>query len=157
MKKRSSFENALIQYDKALAHLDVPPGIAERLRKPEREMRANFPVEMDDGSIRTFSGYRVHHSLARGPTKGGIRYSSEVDLDEVRALAMWMTWKTAIVDIPYFWSESKVNRQLRRTMTRSFYDVLELSESKAVDMRTGALILAVQRVVEALRTRGMWP
>lgn len=101
MTKRSPYENATIQFDKALAYLDVNPKIAAWLRIPERELQVRFPVKMDDGSIRTFAGYRVHHNLARGPTKGGIRYSPEVDLDEVRALAMWMTWKTAIVDIPY--------------------------------------------------------
>ncbi|RME45390.1 MAG: Glu/Leu/Phe/Val dehydrogenase [Chloroflexi bacterium] len=101
MTKQNPYQNALVQYEKALAHLDVDPGIAARLRYPERELRVTFRVKMDDGSVRTFTGYRVQHSQARGPTKGGIRYSPQVDLDEVRALAMWMTWKTAVVDIPY--------------------------------------------------------
>ncbi len=101
MIKQNPYQNALVQYEKALAHLDVDPGIAARLRYPERELRVTFRVKMDDGSVRTFTGYRVQHSQARGPTKGGIRYSPQVDLDEVRALAMWMTWKTAVVDIPY--------------------------------------------------------
>ncbi|MDE3074007.1 MAG: Glu/Leu/Phe/Val dehydrogenase, partial [Chloroflexota bacterium] len=65
------------------------------------ELAVHFPVRMDDGSIRVFTGFRVHHNIARGPAKGGIRYHPEVDIDEVRALAMWMTWKCAIVDIPF--------------------------------------------------------
>lgn len=97
----SPYENALTQCDRALTHLDIEPGIAGRLRYPERELQVNFPVRMDDGSVKRFAGYRVQHSRARGPTKGGIRYSPLVDMDEVRALAMWMTWKTAIVGIPY--------------------------------------------------------
>lgn len=101
MSEQNPYANALVQYEKALSHLDIDPGIAARLRYPERELRVNFRVKMDDGSIHTFAGYRVQHSQARGPTKGGIRYSPHVDLDEVRALAMWMTWKTAVVDIPY--------------------------------------------------------
>jgi glutamate dehydrogenase (NAD(P)+) len=75
--------------------------LADTLRSPRRELTVNFPVKMDSGEVRRFTGYRVHHNTARGPTKGGLRYSPMVDLDEVRALAMWMTWKCAIVDIPY--------------------------------------------------------
>jgi len=67
----------------------------------KRELSVHFPVQMDDGSTRVFSGYRVQHNLARGPAKGGIRYHPAVNLDEVRALAMWMTWKSAVVNIPY--------------------------------------------------------
>jgi glutamate dehydrogenase (NAD(P)+) len=73
----------------------------ERLRRPRREFSVHFPVEMDDGGVRTFSGYRVQHNDARGPYKGGIRYATGVSLDEVRALAMWMTWKCAIVNVPF--------------------------------------------------------
>jgi glutamate dehydrogenase (NAD(P)+) len=71
------------------------------LRYPERELTVNFPVKMDDGSIRVFTGYRVQHSTIRGPAKGGIRFHPDVDMDEVRALAAWMTFKCAVVDIPY--------------------------------------------------------
>jgi len=71
------------------------------LRIPKRELHVNFPVRMDDGEIRMFSGYRVHHNTVLGPSKGGIRYAPRVDIDEVRALAMWMTWKCALVNLPY--------------------------------------------------------
>jgi glutamate dehydrogenase (NAD(P)+) len=97
----NAYENALLQLDKALSYIEVAPGIADLLKVPHRELTVRFPVEMEDGTTRIFTGYRVHHSLVRGPTKGGIRYHPDVDLDEVRALAMWMTWKCAVVGIPY--------------------------------------------------------
>jgi glutamate dehydrogenase (NAD(P)+) len=92
---------ALEQYDGAVKHLRLKRGIEEYLRVPRRELAVNFPVKMDDGSVRIFAGYRVHHSTARGPTKGGIRYHPALTLDEVRALAMWMTWKCAVVSLPF--------------------------------------------------------
>ncbi len=92
---------ALAQLDAAADRLGLDDGIRAVLRKPKRELSVNFPVQMDDGSIRCFSGYRVQHNLARGPAKGGLRYSAHVSIDEVRALAMWMTWKCAVVNLPY--------------------------------------------------------
>ena len=92
---------ALSQFNAAAARLDLDPGLADVLRHCKRELSVNFPVKMDDGSMRVFSGYRVQHNLARGPAKGGLRYSLHVSLDEVRALAMWMTWKSAVVNLPY--------------------------------------------------------
>lgn len=92
---------ALQQFDKAARYLDLNPGLAAYLRLPKRELTVNFPVEMDDGSVRVFTGYRVHHSAALGPTKGGLRYHPSVSLDDTRALAMWMTWKCAVLGIPY--------------------------------------------------------
>jgi len=99
--ERSLYEIAVAQFDKAAAYLPLKAGIREMLRYPKRELTVNFPVKMDDGSVKMFTGYRVHHSAVRGPTKGGIRYHPDVTLDEVRALAMWMTWKCAVVGIPY--------------------------------------------------------
>ena len=92
---------ALEQLEIAAERLGLDPGLHEVLKHPQRELTVNFPVKLDDGTTRVFQGYRVHHNLARGPAKGGIRYSPRTDLDEVRALAMWMTWKCAVVDIPY--------------------------------------------------------
>lgn len=95
------YEIAQRQFDNAAKYLDLKEGIKAKLRLPKRELTVNFPVKMDDGSIQMFTGHRVQHSLARGPAKGGIRYHPDVTLDEVRALAMWMTWKCAVVGIPY--------------------------------------------------------
>jgi glutamate dehydrogenase (NAD(P)+) len=95
------YASALRQFDKAVSYLNLKTGIAEYLRTPKRELTVNFPVQMDDESVRIFTGYRVHHNTALGPTKGGIRYHPDVTLDEMRALAMWMTWKCAVVGIPY--------------------------------------------------------
>jgi len=95
------YEMALAQFDKAAAYLDLKAGIREMMRKPKRELTVNFPVKMDDGSVKIFTGYRIHHSTARGPSKGGIRYHPDVTLDEIRAQAMWMTWKCAVVNLPF--------------------------------------------------------
>ncbi|HEX8684555.1 MAG TPA: Glu/Leu/Phe/Val dehydrogenase [Ardenticatenaceae bacterium] len=92
---------ALEQFDNAVQYLNLEDGIVDFIRMPKRELTVNFPVKMDDESVRVFTGYRVHHNAVRGPTKGGIRYHQDVTLDEVRALAMWMTWKCSLVNIPY--------------------------------------------------------
>jgi glutamate dehydrogenase (NAD(P)+) len=97
----SAYEIAVQQFDRAAEYLDLKSGIREMLRKPKRELTVNFPVRMDDGSVQVFTGYRVHHSTVLGPTKGGIRFHPDVTLDEVRALAMWMTWKCSVVGLPY--------------------------------------------------------
>jgi glutamate dehydrogenase (NAD(P)+) len=89
------------RFDEAAKRLNLDPGIWKVLRYPAREIIVHIPVSMDDGHIEVFTGYRVQHSIARGPAKGGIRYSPEVSLDEVRALASWMTWKCAVVNIPF--------------------------------------------------------
>jgi glutamate dehydrogenase (NAD(P)+) len=95
------FEIAQRQFDNAAEHLPLKAGIRAWLRVPHREIGVNFPVHMDDGSVEIFTGYRVQHNTSRGPAKGGIRFHPDVTIDEVRALAMWMTWKCAVVNIPY--------------------------------------------------------
>jgi glutamate dehydrogenase (NAD(P)+) len=92
---------ALSQFDAAADRLRLGEGMRQVLRSCKRELSVNFPVRMSDGSLRVFNGYRVQHNLARGPAKGGLRYSLHVSLDEVRALAMWMTWKSAVVNLPF--------------------------------------------------------
>src|SRR5438128_3396571 len=89
------------QFYLAAERLNLDDGMRRVLREPRRELTVHFPVKMDDGSVRVFTGYRVQHNLGRGPAKGGIRYHQDVSLDEVKALAMWMTWKCAVVGIPY--------------------------------------------------------
>jgi glutamate dehydrogenase (NAD(P)+) len=92
---------ALRQFNRAADFLPVKRGVREFLVYPKRELTVNFPVKMDDGSVRVFTGYRVHHSTVLGPTKGGIRYHPAVTLNGIRALAMWMTWKCSVVGLPY--------------------------------------------------------
>src|SRR3990172_6075883 len=94
-------ETAIAQFEAAADRLNLGQGLREVLGSCKRELASNFPVQMDDGSTKVFTGYRVQHNLARGPAKGGIRYHPAVTLDEVRALAMWMTWKSAVVNLPY--------------------------------------------------------
>jgi glutamate dehydrogenase (NAD(P)+) len=89
------------QFDLAAERLNLDPGLRKVLREPRRELTVHFPVHMDDGTVQVFTGYRVQHNLGRGPAKGGIRYHQDVSLDEVKALAMWMTWKCAVVGIPF--------------------------------------------------------
>ncbi len=100
-EQTNPFRIAQQQFDMAADLLDLQNNIRAVLRVPQRELTVNFPVKLDDGSIRVFTGYRVQHNLGRGPVKGGLRYHPAVDIDEVRALAMWMTWKCALVNIPY--------------------------------------------------------
>jgi len=99
--KEDAWEMSLRQFNAAADFLPLKRGIREFLAYPKRELTVNFPVKMDDGSVRIFTGYRVHHSTVLGPTKGGIRYHPDVTLNEVRALAMWMSWKCAVVGLPY--------------------------------------------------------
>lgn len=98
--KANPFEIAQAQLDKAAAKLRLDPAVHAVLREPLREMHVSLPVKMDDGSVKVFKGFRVQYNDSRGPNKGGIRFHPEETIDTVRALAAWMTWKTAVVDIP---------------------------------------------------------
>jgi glutamate dehydrogenase (NAD(P)+) len=89
------------RFDEAATRLNMDEGLRKVLRSPGREITVNIPVQLDDGRLEVFTGYRVQHSIARGPGKGGIRFAPDVTLDEVRALASWMTWKCAVVNIPF--------------------------------------------------------
>jgi glutamate dehydrogenase (NAD(P)+) len=89
------------RFDTAARKLNLDEGLVKVLRYPNRELIVHIPVSMDDGRLEVFTGFRVQHSIARGPAKGGVRYSPDVTLDEVRALASWMTWKCAVVNIPF--------------------------------------------------------
>ncbi|MGH7725052.1 MAG: Glu/Leu/Phe/Val family dehydrogenase [Candidatus Eiseniibacteriota bacterium] len=100
-KELNPLENAQAQFDEAAQMLEIDPGLLEIIKQPRRSTIVSLPIQMDDGSFRVFTGYRVQHSIVRGPAKGGIRYHPDVTLDEVRALAAWMTWKCAVVNIPF--------------------------------------------------------
>lgn len=92
---------AVKQLEEVASFIKLKPSVLEYLKHPKREFIVSIPVRMDDGSVKIFTGYRVQHNFALGPTKGGFRYHPNVTLDEVRALAMWMTWKCAVMDLPY--------------------------------------------------------
>ncbi len=126
-KNINPLDVAMKQVEIAAAHLNLVPGILEKIKYTQRELTVHFPVKMDDGSIKVFTGYRVQHNMTRGPAKGGIRYHPDVNLDEVKALAMWMTWKSAVVNIPFGGAKGAVqcnpkNMSLREleNMTRRF-------------------------------------
>src|SRR5437867_9717664 len=101
IKEDNPFESMMQRFDEAATRLNLDPNIHKILRWPNREITLYIPVMMDDGNYQVFTGFRVQHSIARGPAKGGIRYAPDVSLDEVRALASWMTWKCAVVNIPF--------------------------------------------------------
>lgn len=142
------------QFDLAAERLDLDHGIRDVLREPRREFTVHFPVHMDDGSVRVFTGYRVQHNLGRGPAKGGIRYHQDVSIDEVKALAMWMTWKCAVVGIPYGGGKGGVivdPKQLSlrelEALTRRYFTEIEVlvgpeKDIPAPDVNTNAQIMA---------------
>ncbi|MDQ1748474.1 MAG: glutamate dehydrogenase [Frankiaceae bacterium] len=99
--RQSAWESAQIQLAEAVKHLGLDDGTHQLLATPRREMTVSIPLRRDDGHVEVLRGYRVQHNLSRGPAKGGIRYHPSTDIDEVRALAMWMTWKCALIGIPY--------------------------------------------------------
>ena len=100
-QEMNPWEAQAARFDFAARKLNLDADLWKVLRSPNREIIVHFPVLMDDGHVELLTGFRVHHSIARGPGKGGIRYAPDVTLDEVRALASWMTWKCAVVNIPF--------------------------------------------------------
>jgi glutamate dehydrogenase (NAD(P)+) len=148
------FEMAVAQFDAAADHMNLDRETREYLRRCHREFTVNFPVEMDNGSRQTFSGYRVHHSEILGPTKGGIRYHQDVTLDEVRALAMWMTWKCAVCRLPFggakggvtvnpkVLSRSELENLTRRYATEISYIIGPHKDIPAPDVNTDPQVMA---------------
>src|SRR5215831_17942935 len=100
-QETNPWEAQAARFDLAAHKLNLDEGLWKVLRSPSREIIVHIPVQMDDGHLEVFTGFRVQHSIARGPAKGGLRYAPDVNLDEVRALASWMTWKCAVVNIPF--------------------------------------------------------
>src|SRR3989442_982174 len=152
--REDPWEAALRQFNRAADHLPLKRGIREFLAYPHRELTVNFPIHMDDGSVRIFTGYRVHHSTVLGPTKGGIRYSLRVDLNEVRALAMLMSWKCALMHLPYGGakggvacdpgqlSHGELERLTRRYATEISVIIAPDSDIPAPDVGTNEQIMA---------------
>jgi glutamate dehydrogenase (NAD(P)+) len=148
------YDMAIAQFDEAADRLGLSQAMRAILRKPKRELIVNFPVRMDNGDVEMFTGYRVQHNINRGPAKGGIRFSPEVSLDEVRALAMWMTWKCAVVGIPFGGakggvlcdphklSRSELERLSRRYATEISILIGPDSDIPAPDMNTNPQIMA---------------
>jgi glutamate dehydrogenase (NAD(P)+) len=150
----NAWEVAQRQFDLAAERLNLDPGMRLVLREPRRELTVHFPVHMDDGSVQVFTGYRVQHNLGRGPAKGGIRYHQNVSLDEVKALAMWMSWKCAVVGIPYGGGKGGVivdPKQLSQKelegLTRRYFTEIEVlvgpeKDIPAPDVNTNSQIMA---------------
>lgn len=154
IRGENPFESMMSRFDHAARLLELNPDLYKVLRVPNREFTVYIPVFMDNGSIEVFTGYRVQHNFARGPAKGGIRYAPDVTLDEVRALAAWMTWKCAVVNIPFGgakggiicdpaqMSQSELERMTRR-YTAELIDVIGPERDvPAPDMNTNEQTMA---------------
>ncbi len=148
------YHMAVQQFEAAAEKLHLSEDMREVLRQPKRELTVNFPVRLDSGRIRTFTGYRVQHNVNRGPAKGGIRYGPDVTLDEVKALAMWMTWKCAVVGIPFggakggvicdpkHMSPAELERLTRRYTTEISIVIGPHSDIPAPDVNTNSQVMA---------------
>jgi glutamate dehydrogenase (NAD(P)+) len=142
------------RFDNAANHLKLDDGMRKVLKSPAREIKVNIPVQLDDGRLEVFTGYRVQHSIARGPGKGGIRYAPDVTLDEVRALASWMTWKCAVVNIPFGGAKGGVicdpsllsDGELERITRRYTAEIIEMigpeRDVPAPDVNTNDRVMA---------------
>ena len=142
------------RFNSAAEKLGLDDGMRKVLRSPTREITVNIPVQLDDGRLEVFTGYRVQHSMARGPGKGGIRYAPDVTLDEVRALASWMTWKCAVVNIPFGGAKGGVicdpallsDGELERITRRYTAEIMDLSgperDVPAPDVNTNDRVMA---------------
>jgi glutamate dehydrogenase (NAD(P)+) len=147
-------ENARLQFEEAAARLQLDPSFIQIIKEPRRATIVKLPVGMDDGSFRVFTGYRVQHSIIRGPAKGGIRYHPDVTLEEVMALAAWMTWKCAVVNIPFGGGKggivcdpSKMSKgELERLTRRYVADLIDVfgpeSDVPAPDVNTNEQTMA---------------
>src|SRR3712207_2716701 len=150
----TAWETALAQLDEAAELMGLAPGVHTTLRSPKRALIVSVPFRMDDGSTRVYQGYRVHHNVTRGPAKGGIRYHPDVGLGEVKALAMWMTWKCAIAGIPFGGAKGGVavdprtlsRAELERMTRRYASEILPLigpeRDIPAPDMNTNEEIMS---------------
>jgi glutamate dehydrogenase (NAD(P)+) len=153
-KELNPLLNAERQFDEAAARLNLPEGVREMIKRPRRATTVSLPIHMDDGTLRVFTGYRVQHSIARGPAKGGIRYHPDVSLDEVGALAAWMTWKCAVVNIPFGGGKGGIvcdparmsKSELERLTRRYAADLSDLfgpeSDVPAPDVNTNEQVMA---------------
>ncbi|MGH7574899.1 MAG: Glu/Leu/Phe/Val family dehydrogenase, partial [Longimicrobiales bacterium] len=143
------FEGMMHRFDRAAELLSLDPGIYKILRHPEKQVVTSIPVAMDNGEVEVFTGYRVLYNTSRGPAKGGLRYDLSVTLDEVTALAAWMTWKCAVVDIPFGGAKGGVvcdpyrlsTSELEKLTRRYTASILEIlgpeSDVPAPDVTTG--------------------
>ncbi|CUS97073.1 Glu/Leu/Phe/Val family dehydrogenase [Candidatus Chrysopegis kryptomonas] len=152
--KENPFESMMKRFDKAAEILQLEPGVYEFLKTPAMQVIVSIPIQMDDGSIKVFEGYRVIHNYALGPAKGGIRYAPDVTLDEVKALAAWMTWKCAVMDIPFGGAKGAVKcdpkkltrvelEKITRRYTANLLDIIGPDKDiPAPDLNTDEQIMA---------------
>ncbi|HKB17162.1 MAG TPA: Glu/Leu/Phe/Val dehydrogenase [Planctomycetota bacterium] len=132
--EQNPYEAMLRRFDAAAKILGLDPNLYELLKIPDRELTVAIPVILDDGSLRVFPGYRVQHSISRGPCKGGIRFAPDVTIEEVRALAAWMTWKCAVVGIPFGGAKGGVRCDPRKMSRREVEQVVRRYTASIMDI-----------------------
>src|SRR5438093_8968891 len=154
LAEENPFEAMMVRFDHAAQLLSLDPGLYKVLRHPEKQLIVSVPIAKDNGEVEVFTGYRVLHNTSRGPAKGGIRFDLNVTLDEVKALAAWMTWKCAVVNIPFGGSKGGVvcdpstmsNTELERVTRRYTSAIIEMlgpdSDVPAPDMNTNERVMA---------------
>ena len=154
LDEHNPFEAMMSRFDRAAELLDLDPGIYKILRNPEKQLIVSIPVHMDNGDVEVFTGYRVLYNTSRGPAKGGIRFDMQVNLEEVKALAAWMTWKCAVVNLPFGGSKGGVIcdpsvlsvGELERLTRRYTSNIISLlgpdSDVPAPDVNTNERVMA---------------
>ena len=154
LDENNPYESMMSRFDRAAELLDLDPGLYKILRTPDKQLIVSIPVRLDSGELEVFTGYRVHHNIARGPAKGGIRFSPHVTLEEVKALAAWMTWKCAVVNIPFGGAKGAVvcdpehlsDRELELITRRYTSEIMDLlgpeTDVPAPDINTNEQVMA---------------
>ncbi|GJM22562.1 MAG: glutamate dehydrogenase [Planctomycetota bacterium] len=165
--ENNPFEAMLARFDLAAAKLELDEGLYKILQTPERELKVAIPIQLEDGSIQVYDGWRVQHNSAMGPCKGGIRYSPYVNVDEVRALAAWMTWKCAVVAVPFGGAKGGVccnvrdlsQREIERITRRYTSGIIDIigpdRDVPAPDMYTNEQVMAWIMDTYSMHTRGI--
>lgn len=154
LEKENALESMMSRFDRAAEILGLEPGVYQYLKTPVKQIIVSIPIQMDSGEIRVFEGYRVIHNDILGPSKGGVRFSADITLDEVRALAAWMTWKCAVVNIPFGGAKGGVKcdpskltaielEKITRRYTANLLDILGPERDiPGPDMNTNEQIMA---------------
>jgi glutamate dehydrogenase (NAD(P)+) len=134
LDETNPYESMMSRFDRAAELLGLDPGLYKILRTPDKQLIVSIPVRLDSGELEVFTGYRVHHNIARGPAKGGIRFSPHVTLEEVKALAAWMTWKCAVVNIPFGGAKGGVECDPTKLSERELEAITRRYTSEIMDL-----------------------
>ena len=160
------YQMAKTQLQRACDFLDLDESLGLILSQPKSELIVNFPVLMDNGQYKLFKGYRIQHNNIMGPYKGGLRLHPELHLDEVKALAAWMTWKSSLLEIPFgggkggglvFAVKAWADERLHFMITKAYNTMRSIAVEHGLDHRTAAYIHSVRRIQTVYKERGIFP